>query len=359
MRAARCGLLAICTAVLAPSGPVGAQQLPHLTAGQQVRVTIPGAGLTQEDATLVSLYRDTIVVDRFHVVLDSTGWRTDSTRNAVPLSAVTSLEVMIRSQPHVVRDGAIGGGVGALAGYLFIKAIEKQYCGWNMICVQPGQAGSGAAIGGVLGAGIGALIGLIYRPERWEPVALDRLHVTVMPLDHGGVGIGGSVSPTSAHGPWAAPEGLWFGVAFGWASVGYACSGCPQARAPGTSFSLRIGGTPTRQLRVGAEFAHWQQWKSGADMYLPSVAAYYYPGASGPFFIKGGVGAVCPGALKAAAPGLSFGLGADVHAGRTLSLTPYLDYMMSLTTNATVGGWDSSVAAKANILQAGLAAVWH
>ena len=53
--------------------------------------------------------------------------------------------------------------------------------------------GTGLA-GGLLGAGVGAVIGWAIKTERWEEVPLDRLQLNMVPLRDGGFALGVSVT---------------------------------------------------------------------------------------------------------------------------------------------------------------------
>lgn len=53
-----------------------------------------------------------------------------------------------------------------------------------------GTAMAGFVAGGLVGAGIGALIGAPFKSDRWEPVSLDRARMSVMPRLDGGLVLG-------------------------------------------------------------------------------------------------------------------------------------------------------------------------
>lgn len=87
----------------------------------------------------------------------------------IPLETVERLAVAVGKKGHAKEGAAIGFIPGALAlGYVmaaFTCMDEPSDCrgtqGWI----------TGAALGGSVTAGIGALIGLAIRTERWRPVA--------------------------------------------------------------------------------------------------------------------------------------------------------------------------------------------
>jgi hypothetical protein len=84
------------------------------------------------------------------------------------------------------RGALYGAAIGAAAGALILLATGEDSDG-DMI-----QLGSGvsAAAGVIVGAPVGALIGLAVPPgERWEKVPMDRVQVSVHPLPGRGVGV--------------------------------------------------------------------------------------------------------------------------------------------------------------------------
>lgn len=60
----------------------------------------------------------------------------------------------------------------------------------------------------------------------------------------------------------------------------------------GGHIALRMGGTPTPNLRVGAELAGWGKQLNQVDEYLGSfmAVAQFYPSATSGFYLKGGGG---------------------------------------------------------------------
>jgi hypothetical protein len=349
-------MLAICTAVVAPITPLNAQQVTILARRQLARVTIPSAGATREFVLLAGVSPDSIVIDRFRVRLDSGAIGIDSTRSALAVGSVGRLELEVRSETHVVRNAVLGGLIGALAGYTVVGANQIEICIQGMVCWPRGSAGRHVAVGALLGAGMGALIGLA-QPAIWAAVAPDRLESIVTARDNGERGIGGSPSRGSAG---------WVALGLGWVSSGYACSGCSGNRYTGLSLLLRTGGTLSREVALGAEFTAPLGWQKGQTIWSLAGAAYYYPLANGTVFLKGGIGVVAPdpSVLSSAAWAVNVGLGADVHIGRAIFFTPFLNYVTALT--ASPGYYDpfgdnplAVQAARLNLLQVGVATVWH
>jgi hypothetical protein len=91
---------------------------------------------------------------------------------------------------------------------------------------------------------------------------------------------------------------------------------------------------------------------------------YFYPSARGTLFFKGGVGVAIYDAntspkFESAGLGVNVGVGVDLYVGRKFSLTPYASYLTALSGNLKIGGTDTGVAVKPNLIQVGLAASWH
>ena len=143
-------LILFCTSLYA--------QTPSLEPGTLLRVSARGIDLTGE---LVRWDADSLVV-RSH--------------DAVALSDVAQVERRVsRSRSRGAARGALwGAGVGALVGTLVLLADEG--CGGGSGCWIESRAGEvlmGTALFGGLGAGVGALIGVSFPGDRWEPVQLE------------------------------------------------------------------------------------------------------------------------------------------------------------------------------------------
>ena len=133
-------------------------------------------------------------------------WQADSLimeRNgnalALPLDAVTKLEVSQGQKSYTV-DGAIigllvGGVAGAAIGYASYQKCESQ--GEFFSCI--GDLGpefaawGGALVIGLGGGVVGALIGASTKTDRWAEVPLDRVRVSLGPQRDGRFGFGASV----------------------------------------------------------------------------------------------------------------------------------------------------------------------
>jgi hypothetical protein len=149
---ARALLLPIATIVLAAN--LQAQRLP--AAGDRLRVTAPAFSVAPTVGTLANLASDTLRLNSGRQVV------------ALPRGLVTELEV---SRGHAYGHSAglgflIGAGTGGVIG-----ALAGASCSGEWLC--PGPAAGAAAFGVLFGA-VGALIGLVAAPERWETVPLER-----------------------------------------------------------------------------------------------------------------------------------------------------------------------------------------
>lgn len=107
----------------------------------------------------------------------------------VPLGSVKRLEVA-RGRRTAVKEGAIGGGVlGTVLGVLAVTGLSQALCEGGADCTASGEGYLvGAGIFGVGGAGLGALIGLAIKKDRWERVPVGRVRVGWEPA-RGGVGV--------------------------------------------------------------------------------------------------------------------------------------------------------------------------
>jgi hypothetical protein len=188
------------------AGPVSAQQPPQLAPGQLIRVTAAAAGLKNDDATLLGLTRDTLLIGRVH-----RHWYggADTSRAAVTLRDVQSLEVSQGRASYWARGLLVGGIVGGVSGVLYgaVHGIDvtgsNAYCmsqGWapGTPCsrlIPPGLGASliGAAAGGAFGALIGLPIGASFHHERWRKVPLDQIRPVVVPQANGRLGLGVSL----------------------------------------------------------------------------------------------------------------------------------------------------------------------
>ncbi len=142
-----------------------------LTAGDKVRVT------TDKERVVGYL----TAIEGEQLTLDTTFRRLD-TSLVLPLASVTKFEVS-RGQNSKAGMGAlvgliVGAGVGAAFGIGLCNSFPQ-----DDNCVGDG------VVGGLLlalpTAGLGALIGLTIKVERWKTVPLDRIRVGLIPRGGG------------------------------------------------------------------------------------------------------------------------------------------------------------------------------
>jgi hypothetical protein len=190
----RIGVFAALTMV-AWLGPLSAQQRP-LALGQRVRVDSLHSG-TFSEGRLVRLVGDTVVL-------------ADGPRErAFVLGGHRHLWVPTGTRSHTWGFAALGAGIGIVAGALtYSPPPPPPPCTGNPIICGIDFRGvektaqlyaqlRRAAVGSLVGMGIGALIGSQVRTTLWAPVLpdeLDRLRVTIAPLPSGRLGLGASLA---------------------------------------------------------------------------------------------------------------------------------------------------------------------
>lgn len=155
--------------------------------GDRVRVTAPSMDLEKGVGTVAALETDTLVVN--------TGERADALE--VPLADVTKLEVHRGQKSRTGRGALIGAGVGALAGVATVAIACASTTGGCDFSESGGSdelsdlavATALVLMGTVVGAGVGAIIGLATRVDRWQAVPLDDIRVGPSPVTPDGVAV--------------------------------------------------------------------------------------------------------------------------------------------------------------------------
>jgi hypothetical protein len=168
------------------------------------------------------------------------------------------------------------------------------------------------------------------------------------------------------HSPWGAANppvehphirrGFWVGFGYGGGNIAWQCDGCPkQDHGAGSGF-IRLGGTPSKKILLGAEFNASGPYagpfeRFGRDTLAEEISAklgaftmYWYPDAAGGLFLKGGLGVSSysreKGSFKARsdAGALLIGTGYDIRVNSMLSLTTMLTFWGSTKADLKDGG---------------------
>lgn len=173
-----------------------AQEPPAVRRGQRVRVThhceAAADSVTAEtrgrcggnEGTVVAVTPDTLSL-----------WLGDAagTELALPIHSVNRLQVYWGRRSNTGKGALVGlvvaGGLGVIGGWNMCE-ISDQGCQGTGDHIG-GSLGMGLGMG-LLGAGCGAIVGMMFSGDRWEEVSLDRLRVSFAP-QRDGVAVGMSV----------------------------------------------------------------------------------------------------------------------------------------------------------------------
>jgi hypothetical protein len=168
--------LALLAAVLGPASLAEPAPPPAGWPAPGEVVRVAEAGGPRRRGTLVAVERDALVVS-----LDR-----DRPPTQIPLASIDRLEVA-RGRRSAAREGAaLGALAGAACGAVLTTAFGKGLCGGGAHCgVSTGWVLGGAGVFAAAGAAVGSLVGLPFQKDRWEPVALDRVRVTLAPARRG------------------------------------------------------------------------------------------------------------------------------------------------------------------------------
>lgn len=169
-----------------------------------------------------------------------------------------------------------------------------------------------------------------------------------------------------------AHQGFWIGFGLGYGSADISCDGCGSGdRQGGTVMSLAMGGTLNQQLLLGGELNGWGKWGSAVDdggliLGNTSFVAYYYPGATSGFFIKGGVGLASYVSIDSSGTTTSgngfgglVGVGYDIPLGAKTSLTPMADFRFGSIGTIKNDAASFPVGLDQNLIEVGLGLTWH
>jgi hypothetical protein len=165
--------------LLLPPADLTAKEFPLIALGARVRIYAPSLIDGQVTGKVVKLNADTLMV----------ALRGPKTPLQVPCASIESLEIY-RGVDRKIGKGmaigtVIGAGVGAYVGYGLSgisfdgeKIDRSDRLEMASIC--------GFALG-LLGASVGAGIGVLRGDERWEKVPLGCIRAGITPQRHGGV----------------------------------------------------------------------------------------------------------------------------------------------------------------------------
>jgi hypothetical protein len=105
----------------------------------------------------------------------------------VPIERITTLERYRGMKSHTLQGMAVGLGVGAMASL----ALSSENCGGSYQDDVASCLGQGMVLFGVPGVALGALVGAVWRTERWEriPTYPVPVHVGFLPGSRVGVGL--------------------------------------------------------------------------------------------------------------------------------------------------------------------------
>jgi hypothetical protein len=108
---------------------------------------------------------------------------------SVPTASMSALEVG-RQRSFAPVGFLVGAGVGALGGLVLCGAKEENCTWYNFNGTSKDLSGGILASLAVAGAVAGALIGRGIKTDRWEAVPLERLRVSLAPQGDGGLAFG-------------------------------------------------------------------------------------------------------------------------------------------------------------------------
>ena len=148
-------------------------------------------------------------------------------------------------------------------------------------------------------------------------------------------------------------EGFWIGFGLGGGS--YTEDAISDRYTGGVGY-LKLGTTLNEKFLLGVESNAWVKEIARIDTSHTnfSAVAYFYPSATGNFFLKLGLGfasweaSVGGLAISETGGGGVFGLGYDFRIGDNWSITPFL--------NSNVGRFDTG---NASVIDLGVGVTWH
>ena len=142
--------------------------------GQHVRLD---DGKSWQHGTVRSVRGDSLVLRQ-----KSSGGR--EVLLALPQSSIRSMQVRTSSKGHGDQGAVVGAVVGMIAGAAIGVYVSQPIFGSS----SGSESGSGsaaavlggAALGGVVFAGLGGMIGSLIRSDKWEELPLDQMQFSMM-----------------------------------------------------------------------------------------------------------------------------------------------------------------------------------
>jgi opacity protein-like surface antigen len=162
-------------------------------------------------------------------------------------------------------------------------------------------------------------------------------------------------------------EGFWIGFGVGYGSANISCDNCVSgSRIGGPTAFLKLGGTPSRHLLIGASLNGWAHPTNGLTETVGNITAslFYYPVTKSGFFLSGGLGFSAYNLdsspeVNGSGWGFTGGVGYDVRVGRNVSLTPVVNYTYGALGDFDVPGIGTARGWKQNVIDVGLGVTFH
>ena len=181
-------VLMIALGLCIPQNALRAQgQATRPEPGARVRVAVP-CELTAMSARQAPSSPCSVAGDFVLARADSLALVIDGSTVRYNLSAVSKLEVSRGYRSYRLQGAMAGFPIGAFVTYLVVySGGSTSLCdrSANQDATSRGACVGLIALGGAAGAGLGAVIGGLFHSERWQPVPLQRLRVSLAPAESG------------------------------------------------------------------------------------------------------------------------------------------------------------------------------
>lgn len=177
-------------------GPPDPEPAIWLATGQRVRVMAPSAGIVLQTATVVGQARDSLVLRGLRSQPGDAGTVLDSTRHALLLRSLGSLEISRGIRPDFAKGALWGLAIGAVGGGVW--GSSRDDCSMDFVPTRESCVVPGALLGALIGSAAGAIAGgLLLHSEHWERVPvehLERVRVGIIPRAGGRLVFAASVA---------------------------------------------------------------------------------------------------------------------------------------------------------------------